>query len=136
MLRIQLVREFNGDDVVLTVMDGDGLEVLLAASRLAVHKSVGQESALRDGDQTHHIRVSNGPARIEPGDTIVNWELPSEKLKELANKLSAMHEASLPCHNYLDIDEPTRTLYLSLNEYAYRDGAIRSIQPGIARQPT
>jgi hypothetical protein len=137
MVRVQFVREFyQGDDVVLAMIDREGLQVLEAAFRKAASASTGRVFTLTSGNQEHRIKVSSGPARVASDEMCVNWELPRTRLEELANKLKGMTEASVPCHNYVDIDEPAHTLYLSVDEYAYHDGIIRSVQPGIARQST
>jgi hypothetical protein len=128
MVRVQFVREFyQGDDVVLAMMDREGLHVPESAFRKAGHDSAGQERRLKSGNQVHRIKVSNGPAQVESDAVCVTWELPHAKFEELADKLKGMSEASVPCHNYVDIDEPAQTLYLSVDEYEYHDGAIHSI---------
>jgi hypothetical protein len=135
MVRVQFVREFyQGDDVVLAMMAREGLHALETAFRKAGRDSTGQTFLLKSGNQEQRIKVSGGPAQVLSDEMCVTWELPRATLEHLADKLKGMTEASVPCHNYVDIDEPAQTLYLSVDEYAYHDGTIRSVQPGIARQ--
>src|SRR5258708_4966690 len=137
MIRVQFVPGFyQQEDVVLATMDRRGLSVLLSAMRAAAGLSVGQAYTFTSENQEHHIAISAESSRVESDAARVTWNLHPETFREIADKLAGMSEGSDPCHNYIDIEEPARTLYLSVDEYAWHDGAIRSVQPGIAGKAT
>ncbi|TXH14583.1 MAG: hypothetical protein E6R02_00860 [Gammaproteobacteria bacterium] len=118
-IRVALVPAFHlGDDVVLLAMDGAGLEAFGAALDQA--RRQGNWQFERDG-RTHHFHVQPGAVAVGLEGDDVHWRLDVTKASEIGDKLAAMRSSAAPSHHYVDIDTPTGTLVLSLDEYVGAD---------------
>jgi hypothetical protein len=103
-----------GDDVVLVVMDGAGVDTLMNAVSNAVR--LGSSRLEHDG-VTHEFVMQAGAAYIELGENRVVWRLDRTKAGEIIDDLTAITDGDGPGHNYVDISTPTKTLVLSGDEY-------------------
>ena len=66
---------------------------------------------------SHEFYVGGSEARVELDKRRVIWHLPEEKASEILDKLSALKASTVPCHQYVDINNPAETLILSVEEY-------------------
>lgn len=115
-IRIELATEFKGATVVLLTMDTDGLDVLRAALGSSLLKSQGFSRLVHAGT-THEFALGGAGIEIKLQPGRVTWHFPEAKLAEVLEKLDAMRAAPGPCHHYVDISDPAKTLVLSRDEY-------------------
>lgn len=126
-IRVSLVPAFHfGDDVMLLAMDGAGLDAF--GSALDQARRHGNWRFERDG-RIHRFRVQPGAAAVGLEGDEVHWRLDVTKVSEMSDKLSAMRSTGAPSHHYVDIDTPTGTLVLSLDEYVGADRFGNPVHP-------
>ena len=114
VIRVELAREFRGEDVVLLAMDSAGLDTFLSALTQAQQHG---SSRLDHGVMIHDFLVRPGAADIDLRDDHVVWRLDHPKAVEIIEKLTAL-KGGRPGHHYVDdISNPTHTLVLSRDEY-------------------
>lgn len=113
LIRVELAREFRGEDVVLLAMDADGVDTFLAAITRAEQQGSWR---LHHGETIHEFLMEAGAADIDLQDDRVVWRLGRPKAVEIIEKLTALEDPG-PGHHYVDISKPTRTLVLSCDEY-------------------
>ena len=78
----------------------------------------------------HHFRVQPGAAAVGlEADEVHHWRLDVTKASEIGDKLAAMRSSDAPSHHYVDIDTPTGTLVLSLDEYVGADRFGNPVHP-------
>jgi hypothetical protein len=113
-VKIELIPQFKGEGVVLLAMDQNGLAVvrsaLLSAQQGLVSKTAASAVAME-------FRPEADQAVIDLKASPIIWRLSSQKICEIVEKLDAMRALSGPCHHYVDITEPTKTLVLAKDEY-------------------
>jgi len=124
MIHVQLVREFKWSDVILVIVDRNGIGVLVSALRRASQEPSGEEVRIEHDGQYHIIAISDGPIRVEPDDACTIWCLSPDKVEEIIDKLLSLDRALAPCHHYVDIDAPAPTLFISIGEYSVQNGQI------------
>jgi hypothetical protein len=113
VIRVELAREFRGEDVVLLAMDADGVDSFLTAITRAEQHGAWR---LDHGGMIHEFLIEAGAADIDLQDDRVVWRLGRAKAVEMIEKLTAL-TAPGPGHHYVDISKPTCTLVLSCDEY-------------------
>lgn len=116
-IRVELVPEFKGETVVLLVMDGGGLSAFISAVAKAIQMKPGSSSRLGHAGGTHIFAVEDDKADVELQQGFTTWRFSPSKLAEVLEKLDAMKAASGPCHHYMDISSPAKTLVVSRDEY-------------------
>jgi hypothetical protein len=114
IIRVDVVSEFRGEEVVLLAMDGAGAAAFAAALKDAERQGASQ---LQHGGVTHEFVIQAGEAEIALGDTRVVWRLDAAKAVEIVENLVILSNNDRPGHQYVNISKPTNTLVLSLDEY-------------------
>jgi hypothetical protein len=111
----KMIDRFQGDKVILLSLDRDGLKALLLF--------LDSISDTRDGifvlppsKEEYRIEINEKEEKIIFQGNVIVWKITQEKLTEITNKLRAMEQNPAPCHHYVDIDGPTDTLVLSVEE--------------------
>jgi hypothetical protein len=116
IIRVDYVQEFKGENVVLLAMDASGLEVFLAALIQTQH-ATAVVSTITNTQSVSVIEIGGSAARIDVQNNRVMWSLPKATLTEMIEKLQAMRTSPTPCHHYVNMDSPAKTLVLSRDEY-------------------
>jgi hypothetical protein len=116
-IRVELAPEFKGETVVLLAMDGGGLNAFTSAVAAAIQKKPGSSSQLSHAGATHVFAIEDGKADVELQKGCTTWCFSPSKLAEVLEKLDAMKASPGPCHHYVDISSPAKTLVLSRDEY-------------------
>jgi hypothetical protein len=119
-LRVELAREFRGEDVVLLAMDGAGVTTFITALSDAEQRGAAE---LEHDGVTHQFVIQTGAADIELGEDRVVWRLDRAKAVEIVGDLTVLSSNDGPGHDYVDIATPTTTLVLSRDEY------VRALPP-------
>jgi hypothetical protein len=115
-IHVEVANDFNGESVVLVAMDSVGLlELESALSSLGenISRSADINYILKD----HELVIEEGSARVDLKGNRVTWHLSIMKTEEIIAKLKAMEVSPVPCHHYVDITSPTKSLVLSRDEY-------------------
>lgn len=113
-IQMQMVSEFKGESVVLFAMDQAGLVALRDALLLA-HGGFFS-TATADGVIVE-IRQEPIEAQVELAPSHAVLRVSEQKIKEIVEKLDAMYVTPFPCHQYVEIGAPERTLVLAKDEY-------------------
>ena len=115
-IRVELMPEFKGEDVVLVAVDGDGLDAVRSAL-VEVGQRGGHPLSVEIAGRRMVFDTRPGEARVDLGTPVPTWTFSRAKIDEIVDKLDAMRASPVPCHNTVDIDSPVETLFLSKDEY-------------------
>lgn len=116
-LDFQFADDFQEESVILVSLDEEGVALLISIL----------ENFEQNVKTIECIDESNNKLVIEPSENMYSeikilqknktlWKIPRVKASESLNILRGMMATSRPCHNYLTIDTPTKTLVFSKNE--------------------
>jgi len=113
-IEIELIPEFKGERVMLLAMDRDGLVAVRTALTEAQY---GLASIAASGTVEMEFRSEPDQAAIDLDAMPAIWRLSPKKIDEIVEKLDAMEVFPGPCHHYVDIATPAKTLVLAKDEY-------------------
>lgn len=116
-IKVDLVHEFKGEDVVLVAMDIDGLNFLTTAVSHAIQIANTRHSELDRNGILHVFKIDDEQSKMEITDRTVAWSLSNQTFFEVLEKLRAMKELGRACHHFVEISSPVETLLLSLDEH-------------------
>jgi hypothetical protein len=112
-----MIPEFYfGDDAVLLAADREGIDAFKRALSDAATKQNMPADLISEGVK-HKFVLGRSEARVELQENDVIWHLPDQKVSEILDKLASLKAGLDPAHHYVDIDNPARTLILSVDEY-------------------
>jgi hypothetical protein len=114
IIDIELVPDFKGEPVILVAMDIGGLSAVQAAISSAQQ---GLTSTAAAGQVAMKIIAQADRSILELDGMPIVWRLTPETAREIAGKLDALAAHAGPCHHYVDIDAPAKTLVLAKDEY-------------------
>jgi hypothetical protein len=117
VIRVKMIPGFYlGDDAVLLAADREGMEAFERALSATVKKENVPPHLIASGtSHEFHIGGSDAQVQLEKGRAI--WRLSAEKASEILDMLAGLKVSIGPGHQYVDIDSPTETLILSVDEY-------------------
>lgn len=117
VIRIEIAKEFKGQDVVLVAMDRAGVSALRTAIERAMKVRSSPTEVQRDERGVTYLAIHDGPSTLEIKDNAVHLRISPNLVDELHEKMKALEAAPVPSHHYLDLDAPVRTMVLSMDEY-------------------
>jgi|WetSurMetagenome_2_1015567.scaffolds.fasta_scaffold761826_2 hypothetical protein len=115
-LTIEMLDDFKGEDVILVSFNKEGLnDIEDALLRLKnIHSVFFGESSSKT---KYEFITDDSRDELVLSSECIQWLITKQKRDEILDKITAMKIASFPCHHYIDIQHPTNTLVLSLDEY-------------------
>lgn len=104
---------YFGDEATLVSADRDGLRLFVSALRSA--RDIGDSTFASEGVQ-YRIERHHGAANLDLEQSPALWRLDSEKIAEIIDLTEPLIASNTAGHQYVDIDSPTSTLVVSLDE--------------------
>ncbi|MBU9766054.1 hypothetical protein FR943_19685 [Mycobacterium sp. TNTM28] len=104
---------YFGDAATLATADRDGLRLFVSALQSA--QITGVACFDSEGVQ-HRIEQQSGAAVLEAARDSVVWRLDIEKIEEIIDLAESLIVRGAGGHQYVDIDSPTSTLVISVDE--------------------
>jgi hypothetical protein len=116
---MQIIDNYKGERVVLLSLSRKELTLFIEFIRPLISAEMGSYDWNSDPAINLNITITVSPNgnQIAITQDHVIWTLTREKADEVFHKLLAMQTKDKPCHHYVDIDKPEKTLVLSLEEY-------------------
>ncbi|OMC51967.1 hypothetical protein A5742_17705 [Mycolicibacterium fortuitum] len=104
---------YFGDEATVATGDRDGLRLFVDTLRSALS---GDEAGFDCDGIRYRIARRSGAAELAQGNGTVVFRLDGAKISEVADLTGALIASNTAGHHYVDIDSPTSTLVISVDE--------------------
>lgn len=104
---------YFGDEATLATGDRDGLRLFVESLQAALRF---REAEFHSDSVQYRIELQSGAAELALGDGTVVFRLDGAKITEIIDLTEALIASSTAGHQYVDIDSPTSTLVIAVDE--------------------